>query len=636
MRLRSRVKPARPYICLLIILIRLTLPSAAVRRARWGMEDHGLTAGGVPACRCNEAPGRTRGYSKITHVQGASLSPQSAIPAVLPAGVLAAVSLSELVPHLRGLLIGQVRCAAAGVELEARSCLAGAACRTCGVWSSRVHSGYVRQVQDGPLAGRPVLIRLAVRRFFCGNPACPLATFAEQVTGLTARYRRRSLPLLGLLAQVGLALAGRAGARLAAVLGIGVHRSTLLSLVAALPEPQIAAAPQILGVDDFALRKGQVYGTVLVDITTGDAIDLLPDREAATLTAWLAAHPGAQVICRDRAGAYADGARAGAPDAIQIADRWHLWHNLGEYAEKTVVAHRGCLIRPAGAAGQGNNGAAGSGLPLPPPAAGQPGPADEVEGLRDVCGRDRMLVARTRDRHAAVHGLLAAGHSQREIGRILSLDRKTVRRFAAAANAGQLLTKATSRENKLDPYKPYLRQRWNEGITTASVLHAELQAQGWRGSVQAVARYVRPFRQLPAAPPPAPVVPKTRQITRWLLSHPAALTDDQHAQLAAIRARCPHLNTLAAHVSSFAEMMTGLHGQHLHQWLADVEADDQPQLHSFAAGIRRDLHAVTAGLTLPYSSGAAEGNVNRIKMIKRQMYGRAGFTLLRKRILLAA
>jgi transposase len=494
-----------------------------------------------------------------------------------------------------------------------------------------VHSGYVRQVQDGPLGGRPVLIRLAVRRFFCGNPACPLRTFAEQAEGLTARYRRRSLPLLGLLAQIGLALAGRAGARLAAVLGISVHRTTLLGLVGALPEPPVSAAPLILGVDDFALRKGRVYGTVLVDITTGKAIGLLPGREAATLEAWLRAHPGAQVICRDRAGSYAEGARSGAPGAVQVADRWHLWHNLGEYAEKTVVAHRGCLTGP----GSASDGPAGPGPEQAGAAAGPAAPPAEPDGLRDVCGQERVLVTRTRERHAAIHQLLAAGHSQAATARTLGLNPETVRRFAREPDVAALLVTATSRESKLDPHKPWIRQRWNEGTTDASVLHAELQERGWTGSVQAVARYVRPFRALPAAPPPAPAVPKTRQITRWLLSPPAALTDDELTQLAGIRARCPHLNTLAAHVTSFAEMMTGLHGCRLHQWLADVEADDQPQLHSFATGIRRDLQAVTAGLTLPYSSGPVEGNVNRIKAIKRQMYGRAGFALLRKRVLLA-
>ncbi len=192
------------------------------------------------------------------------MSPQSVICAIRPADVLAAAGAAALpgglLPHLDGLCIGQVRCAAGGVELEVRPGPAGAACWACGAWSSRVHSGYVRRIADGPVGSRPVVICLAVRRLFCGNPACPLTTFAEQVPGLTARYRHRSVPLLGLLAQIGLALAGRAGARLAAVLGIAVHRSTLLALVAALPEAEISTAPGVLGVDDFAPRRGMSMG----------------------------------------------------------------------------------------------------------------------------------------------------------------------------------------------------------------------------------------------------------------------------------------------------------------------------------------------------------------------------------------
>ena len=452
--------------------------------------------------------------------------------------------LAVLFPHLAGLRVHRVEDAGDAVMIVA-SCQAGSACcPRCGQASARVHGGYARTVADGAAAGRPVLIVLQVRRFRCRNPQCPAVTFAEQAEGVSARYRRRSVPLLGMLAGFGLELAGRGAARLAGTLGIAVHPATVLRLVAAAPEPEVTAAPEVLGVDDFALAKGQVYGTVLVDMRTGDTVDLLPDREAATLEAWLTAHPGAGIICRDRAGNYAEGARAGAPAAIQVADRWHLRHNLAEYAEKTVAGHRGCLKDQA-ADGDGNAAPGTAGTLEQEPSGQAEGGQVPPDGYLDACGRQRRLVTRTRERYAEIRGRLDAGESLSAISRATGLDRKTVQRFARAGSAGELLGKATSRESKLDQFTPYLHRRWNEGVTDAAALHAELREQGWAGSEQTVRRYVRPFRQAPAAPGPAPAVPKTRQITRWLLTRPDRLRADEQAQLQAIRARCPHIDALA-------------------------------------------------------------------------------------------
>jgi transposase len=543
--------------------------------------------------------------------------------------------LAVLFPHLAGLRVHRVEDAGAAVMIAASCRADSACCPRCGLESAQVHGGYARTVADGAAGGRPVLIVLRVRRFRCRNPQCPAVTFAEQAAGLSERYRRRSVPLLAMLAGFGLELAGRGASRLAGTLGIAVHPATVLRLVAAVPDPQAAAAPDVLGVDDFALAKGYVYGTVLVDMRTGDVVDLLPDREAATLEAWLTAHPGAGIICRDRAGNYAEGARAGAPGAIQVADRWHLWHNLAEYAEKTAAGHRGCLKDPPGEDAGGHDEPGPADTPDQEPPGQAEGGQVPPDGVLDACGRERRLVTRTRERYAEIRGRLDAGESLSAISRVTGLDRKTVQRFARAGSAGELPGKATSRESKLDQFKPYLHQRWNEGITDAAALHAGLRQRGWAGSEQTVRRYVRPFRQAHAAPGPAPAVPKTRQITRWLLTRPDHLQPGEQAQLQAIRARCPHIDALARHVTAFAEIMTARTGSRdLETWLTAVEADEQAGLRSLAAGIRNDQQAVTNGLSLHWNSGKVEGTVNKIKMIKRQMYGRAGFDLLRKRVIL--
>jgi transposase len=529
---------------------------------------------------------------------------------------------------LAGVLIERVERIRDAVWLWVRPRAETAVCAGCGQESARVHSHYERRLADAALGGQRVMLCLRVRRFICRTNDCGVKTFVEQVEGLTVRYGRRTKLLAEMVTAIGVALAGRAGSRLAARLGLATGRNALLRLVRRLPDPEIGAVA-VLGVDDFALRRNRRYGTVLIDMDTHRPVDVLADRDANTFSDWLSEHPGTEVICRDRAGAYAEGARAGAPEATQVADRWHLWHNLAEQVEKTVAAHHGCLREEETPAEESTEA---------PDVAETPDWAMDPVAVAEAVHADHRanssLVARSTARFEQVQALKAQGMGIKPIMRELGLAKETVRKFYRATNVEEVTaTSRAGRPSILDKYKPYLHERFNAGITNVSALFREIREQGYRGSRGTVADYLAPFRAVGTAPAPKPAAPKVRHVTSWMLHRPDDLDDDQRLQLTQVCTACPHLDATAGHVTEFAKILTNQGGERLDEWMAAVEADDLPHLHRFVRGLRRDYDAVLNGLTLPHNSGAVEGNVNRIKMIKRQMYGRANFDLLRKRIL---
>ncbi|MEU3458297.1 ISL3 family transposase [Micromonospora sp. NPDC006766] len=529
-------------------------------------------------------------------------------------------SLIKALPHLSNVVVDGVERSAGAIVLRARSRTRRGRCPRCSRTSGRAHGRYRRRLADAALGGRAVVIDLLVRRFKCVSKSCPAVTFAEQVPGLTHPHGRRTPVLQHQLVQFAVALAARPAARLAGRLGVPVAKDTLLRLVRALPDPP-AGDVRVVGVDDFALRRRHVYATIIVDLETRRPVEVLEGRDAGPVTAWLGAHPEIEVVCRDRGRAYAEAARTGAPQAEQVADRWHLWNNLCEAVEKTAAAHHAC-IKTAFTAAE---------LPVDVP----PPPLPDVH--YDVRGRPRALVTRTTERYHAVQELVAAGRSLKGISRDLQLDYYAVRRYARAASLDELIAPVIHRRSVLDAFKPYLYEQFAQGQRNAVQLYRQIRDQGYAGSSSTVNLYVHLLKRGVAAPPAPRPIPAPRFAATLLLTNPDRLPPGQANDLQDIRAACPHLTAAAEHVRAFAKMLTNLTGrQHLSEWIDSVRADDLPHLRQFADGLNHDYDAVLAGLSTVWSSGQVEGQNTRAKLVKRMGYGRANFDLLRKRILLQA
>ncbi len=516
-----------------------------------------------------------------------------------------------------------------------------ARCPVCGEPASRVHSAYMRSPADLPCGGMPLRLELHTRRFHCDNARCPRRIFTERLPGVLQPYARRTLRLTEALGAVAHALGGMAGAGLANRLGMNTSRDTLLRQLKAAP-PTPDGVPRVLGVDDWAKRKGQEYGTILVDLEHRCVIDLLPDRRAETLARWLKEHPGVEIISRDRGGAYAEGAREGAPAAVQVADRFHLLQNLA-VAVEGVIARQQYALRESAQP------------PAPPvPDAAPPAPADEPVSPsgappQPATRAERDRAARRERRQALfeeVRRLYDEGYSIRAIAQKLGKSRHTIKKYVQA-DAFPEPKRRQRGPGQLAPFQAYLEQRWREGCHNATRLWREIQAQGFGGACSAVKLLLSGWRaKLPleerrvSGPAPrkraAARSPAPRAVAWWLLGSREALTAEQAAFLERLKERCPTLELAQSLALEFFAMSRQREATGLADWIQRAAASGIEELENFGVGLRRDWEAVVAGLTLEWSNGPVEGQVNRLKMIKRQMFGRASLPVLRARIVPAA
>lgn len=505
-----------------------------------------------------------------------------------------------------GLLIEAVTTEADHLLIVARPTAPDAACPECGLRSSQVHSRYHRRLMDLPSHGRVVHLRIQVRRFRCTSTGCARRIFGEPLAdSIAPRAARRTARLEGVVHHLGISLGGRPAASLARRLMLPVSRDTLLRVLRR--RASVAAGPvQVIGIDDFAWKRGQRYGTVMCDLEQRRIIDLLPDREPATVAAWLADHPEITVVSRDRGAGYGQAASKGAPQAVQVADRWHLMENASTAFLEAVRR--------------------------------------SMKGIRQVLGStviDPALLTcaeriqyegflRRQDDSQRIKALAEAGKSIKQITRSTGRSRKLVRSVLRGGDGDVF----RCRQSILEPHIAKLRAEWDAGCRNGAELWRRLCAAGFMGGLRVVTEWTtRQRRSEQADVGLARKAPPARLLSRLMTAQRVQLAKADAVTVAAIETGVPALAVARDLMERFHRMLRTRDVGALRHWLAETGSS---LLASFGKGIAADLAAVTAALTEPWSNGQTEGQITKLKLVKRQMYGRARLDLLRARLVALA
>lgn len=523
-------------------------------------------------------------------------------------------------PKLLNLI--SVRAGANVITLAARASSRVASCPVCEKQSLRVHSRYTRTLADLPWQGIPVTLHLHVRRFFCDERTCHRAIFAERLSGVVRHYGRRTERLDGWFTHVSFALGGEAGSRLLQDLGIVVSGDTLLNHIRS-TQLQDHETPKVLSVDDFAFRRGTRYGTVLVDLERRELVDVLPDRSADTFARWLTEHPGVEVVSRDRGGEYAEATSRAAPGAVQIADRFHLLKNLKDVVSRVFRQHTEVLDLV-------------------------PTPAYHLQRLTNLrldreASKERTR-EQTRELFESIHALSKKGIKNAQIARTLGIHRHTVEKYLAFKTP-PVRRHFTKKVSAIAPYEDYILGRWEQGCRNATQIWREISEQGYPGAYQNVVRITRYLKEQERLAKPIPERPpgiSASHAAGILVKRPENRSDEEIRTLGRLKTvhqiteRCCTLfERFAGMLRDKEQRSEELARRRLEAWTDQAKVSGIAELKAFAVKLLQDMEAVVAAMILPYSQGQTEGRINKLKLVKRSMYGRGNFDLLRQRVLYA-